>query len=133
MKFSRSFLLFMFQQKTLKSGRKAIHHEPVHVGYRNLTLLVRLQPGTRQAFSLVKIPTPSGRYLCAAWTLVVDCFSLPPHDSSGCPQNTWKITGLISTNRCRNIKWWTPSMACSLVMNTIRIFSVTDFWHSLSR
>ena len=26
------FGLFMFQQKIWKSGRKTIHHEPVHVG-----------------------------------------------------------------------------------------------------
>ena len=54
------FGLFMFRQKTLKSGRKTIHYEPVHVGKRNLTLAVRIEPGTQQASSLVKMLTPSG-------------------------------------------------------------------------
>ena len=77
LKLSSFLILFVLtKKKTCKSVRKTIHHEPVHVGQRNLILRVEIKPGTRQASSLIKIPPPRVRNVYPTWTLMVDCYSL---------------------------------------------------------
>ena len=37
---------------------------------------LEFQPGTRQASSLVEIPTPRVRFTYPTWTLMMDCYNL---------------------------------------------------------
>ena len=53
-----------------------IHHEcPCRIGKISSSGL-EFQPGTRQASSLEKIPTPRVRFPYPTWTLMMDCYNL---------------------------------------------------------